>query len=52
MLKMMLLHPNLAANAKVVFEFALCDSLLINTLTYALKHSTYMNILNHIFNSD
>ena len=45
---MMLLHPNL--NARVVFK--LC-SLLITTLTYLhQKHDIYMNIVNHIFNSD
>ena len=44
MLKMMKLHPNLATNASAVAEL---NSLLITTLTY----DTYMNILNHIFNS-
>ena len=44
MLKMMQLHPNLATDAIVV---AKVNSLLITTLTY----DTYMNIINHIFNS-
>ena len=44
MLKLMQLHPNLATNACAVAKL---NSLLITTLTY----DTYMNILNHIFNS-
>ena len=47
---MMLLHPNLVKNARIVFK--LC-SLLITKLTIMhQKHDTYMNILNHVFNSD
>ena len=45
---MMLLHPNLAANAVVICK--LC-SLLIITLTYQTSLDTYMKILNNIFDS-
>ena len=40
MLKMMLLHPNLAASARVVY-------IIINQ-----KHDRYMNTFNHLFSSD
>ena len=45
---MMLLRPNLAANAIVVCK--LC-SLLITILTYQTSLNTYMKILNNIFDS-
>ena len=44
MLKVILLHPNVARNARVVLKLCL---LLNTTLAIHWKHGTYMNILNH-----
>ena len=46
MLKMMLLHTNLATNARVAFK--ICSLLII----MHQKADTHMDILNHIFNPD
>ena len=43
---MILLHPNLATNARVVSKFR---SLLPHYVIMHRKHDTYMNILNHIY---